>query len=188
VVAGGPGPLQQSIAPFAYHHPVDHLVHSLKYRGHLAVARVLGSLLARRIEALGLARGIDVLIPVPLHPSRHAGRTFNQSAEIARWTARGLPCRTDATLATRCRDTRPQVGLPRGQRRGNLAGAFVAAAAVRGLRVAVLDDVLTTGNTVSELGTALLDAGALSVDAWCVCRALAPERVDCAHELEVRRA
>jgi len=188
VIADGPVPLQQSVAAFGYGHPVDHLVHALKYRGHLAVARVLGTLLGRCIDSFGLDRGIDAVIPVPLHPSRHAERSFNQSAEIARWAARCLQCRVDPTLAIRCRDTRPQVGLPREQRHDNLAGAFAAAPAVRGLRVAVVDDVTTTGNTVRELGQALRDAGALSVAAWCVCRAPLPEQVDLARDSEVEQA
>ena len=187
-VGAGPDPLRHSFAPFSYRHPADHLVRSLKYHGHLAVGRVLGSLLARRVDGIGLADGIDVLVPVPLHPARLAGRGFNQSAEIAHWVGRGLRCRVDAALATRRRDTPPQVGLPRTQRRSNLDGAFLAAAAVRGRRVAIVDDVMTTGSTASALGQALLHAGARSVSAWCVCRAPAPERLDWAPDLEVRQA
>lgn len=185
--AVGPGPLLRSFAPFAYRHPADHLVHALKYRGQLAVARVLGELLGKHVDCAGLAAGVDVVVPVPLHPRRHAERGFNQSHEIARWTARRLRCRLDGSLVVRRRDTHPQVGLGGDERRRNLDGAFAVATGVRGLRIALVDDVLTTGATLGELGGAALAAGARSVEAWCVGRAPAPKQVDLAHEEEVRQ-
>lgn len=183
----GPPPLRRSFAPFAYGYPVDHLVHSLKYRGQLAAARVLGTLLARQVERAGLAAGIDVIVPVPLHRLRHAERGFNQSLEIARWTARGLRGRLEPGLVVRQRVTPPQVGLPGDERRRNLQGAFTAAPGARGLRIALVDDVLTTGTTVLELGRALLGAGARSVEAWCLSRAPAPIRLDLTSTVEVRQ-
>jgi ComF family protein len=167
----GSGLLRACFAPFSYGYPVDHLVQALKYRGQLAVGRVLGTLLAGRLEALGLRAGVDVVLPVPLHPLRHGERGFNQSAEIGRWVARRLQLRLDPRLAVRRRDTRPQVGLAVEQRHDNLAGAFAASLAVQGLRIAVLDDVTTTGRTLEELAGVLMAAGAVSVDAWCVARA-----------------
>jgi ComF family protein len=178
VSAASPSPLLRSFAPFAYRPPLDYLVHALKYRGQLAVARVLGSLLGQRVAASGRGAAVDVLVPVPLHPSRHAERGYNQSVEIARWTARSLQCRCDPALASRRRETRPQVGLHGDERRRNVAGAFGAAAAVRGRRVAILDDVMTTGATLAAVGQALLDAGALTVEAWCVGRAAPPKQVN----------
>jgi ComF family protein len=165
------GPLRACFAPFGYGHPMDQLLQSLKYRGQLAIGRVLGTLLGERIAVLGLQAGVDVVLPVPLHPARHSGRGFNQSTEIGRRVARRLQLPLDPCLAVRRRDTRPQVGLAVGQRHGNLAGAFEAAPAVRGLRVAIVDDVTTTGRTLHELAAALIDAGAASVDGWCVARA-----------------
>jgi ComF family protein len=181
----GPDPLLRSFAPFAHAYPADHLVHALKYRGQLAVARVLGGLLAKHVECAGLAAGVDVIVPVPLHPRRHAERGFNQSHEIARWTARRLRCLLDGSLVVRQRDTRPQVGLRGDQRRRNLDRAFAAASGVRGLRIALVDDVFTTGTTLCELGRALHAAGARSVEAWCVDRTPAPKQVDLAHQDEV---
>jgi ComF family protein len=164
------GLLRRCYAPFAYAAPLDHLVHSLKYRGHLATGRVLGTLLADRIAALGLHRDVDVIVPVPLHPARHAERGFNQSAEIARHLGRRLQLPIDERLAARRRATPPQVGLHLGERRRNLAGAFLAAAAT-GRRVAIVDDVTTTGTTLQELARDFLRTGAGAVDAWCVARA-----------------
>lgn len=176
----GPAPLGRCLAPFEYGYPVDHLVHALKYRGQLAVARVLGGLLARWLEAVVRGPAVDVVVPVPLHPRRHAARGYNQSAEIARWTAPMLRCRVEATLVTRTRDTQAQVGLRGNDRRMNLAGAFVASPGVHGLRVALLDDVVTTGATLGAVACALHAAGAASVEAWCVARARPAKPLDCA--------
>jgi ComF family protein len=174
----GPRPIERCLAPFAYAFPVDHLVQLLKYRGQLAVGRVLGTLLARSVRALRLHHDVDCVVPVPLHAGRHAERGFNQSAEIAGRAARVLGLETLEGAVGRVRDTRPQVGLRSDERRRNIAGAFVASARFRGRRVAVVDDVLTTGATLGALGAALRQAGAISVDAWCVARAVHPERLD----------
>jgi ComF family protein len=164
------GWLRRCCAPFAYAAPLDHLVHSLKYRGQLATGRVLGTLLADRIMALGLHRDVDVIVPVPLYPARHAERGFNQSAEIARHLGRRLQLPIDERLAARRRATPPQVGLHLDERRRNLADAFLAAGAT-GRRVAIVDDVTTTGTTLQELARELRRTGAEAVDAWCVARA-----------------
>lgn len=164
------GWLRRCCAPFAYAAPLDHLVHCLKYRGQLATGRVLGTLLADRITALGLHRDVDVIVPVPLHPARHAERGFNQSAELARHLGRRLQLPIDERLAARRRATPPQVGLHLDERRRNLADAFLAGAAT-GRRVAIVDDVTTTGTTLQELARELRRAGAGAVDAWCVARA-----------------
>lgn len=171
LVRPGPAPLRTSFAPFEYGHPLDHLVRALKYRGQLAAGRVLGSLLGNRVDALGLARDADVLMPVPLHRSRHATRGFNQSAEIARWVSRRAGPPVDPRLAERTRATLPQVGLRLPDREANLRGAFLATAGVSGRRVVIIDDVTTTGSTLAELAAALIAGGAVEVDAWCVARA-----------------
>jgi len=168
-------------APFEYGFPLDRLVHALKYQGQLAVGRVLGSLLGAAILEHGLQRAVDVVVPVPLHPRRHAERTFNQSAEIARRAARvaGLAYREGALL--RLRDTRPQVGLGLGARQDNLADAFACRADLRGLKVAVVDDVMTTGSTARAVLHALQSSDAASVVFWCIARAA---RIDGLHSVQ----
>jgi ComF family protein len=157
---------------------VDSLIQALKYGGELAIARVLGWLLARAAAALGLHLDLDCLLPVPLHPLRHAERGFNQAVEIAHFAGRGLALASEPSLALRRRETRPQVGLPAADRHANIRGAFaVAGDAVRGRRIAIVDDVITTGSTVAQLARALREAGAASVDVWCVARATPDARV-----------
>ena len=174
----GPPPVDRCFAPFAYAFPVDRLVQLLKYRGQLAAGRVLGVLLARSVIEHGLHLGVDCLVPVPLHPGRHAERGYNQSAEVARRTARELGCPSMENAVSRRRDTRPQVGLGPDERRRNVLDAFAASPALRGRRVVVVDDVLTTGATAGAVAGAARDAGAISVDVWCVARAAAQERLD----------
>lgn len=169
-VSGGSG---TCFAPFEYAYPLAHLVHALKYRRQLAVGRVLGTVLARHLAERWPRRDVDAVLPVPLHPARHASRGYNQSAEIARWVARSLERPLEPRLARRRRDTPAQVGLDPDRRRVNLEGAF-AAERLRDLRILVVDDVTTTGSTLRELAGALLAAGARSVEAACVARATRP--------------
>jgi len=176
----GPLRFRRSLAACAYVRPIDAMVQALKYGGQLVFGRVLGELLASRVAAFGLDGAIDCVLPVPLHPQRHAERGFNQSAEIARFTARALALPLEARLAVRRSQTRPQVGLPPVERRSNVRGAFAtAAASIRSCRIAIVDDVITTGSTVAELARVLCEAGAAAVDVWCVARASvdAPSRV-----------
>ena len=170
-----PLPFVRCFAPFEYAPPLDGIIHGLKYDGALANARVLGTLLGRALAALDLHRQADLLVPMPLHTTRLVERGFNQSYEIARFVSRGtlVPCEPRAL--GRLRATGSQVDLSRTQRTLNVQGAFGRAARssrVEGRRVALVDDVVTTGSTVIEASRALLTLGAVSVEVWSVGRAL----------------
>jgi ComF family protein len=154
-------------AVFAYRFPVDALILAYKYGGRLALARGLGELLAQSI-----ARDADAIVAMPLAPGRLAGRGFNQAHEIARVVAAqtGIPLLTSA-----CRkvvDTPPQAALPWQERAKNVRRAFVCDADLKGKRIAVIDDVLTTGATLNELARVLRMAGAISVAGWVIARTL----------------
>jgi ComF family protein len=169
-------PFVRCFAPYLYGAHVDGVIHALKYDGALANARVLGILLGRAVAARGLQGDVDLLVPMPLHPDRLVERGFNQSFEIARFTGRvvGRPC--EPLGLSRTRATAPQVALSRPDRARNVTGAFGPAAhsaRVAGRRIALVDDVVTTGSTASEASRALLAIGAVSVEVWSVARALA---------------
>jgi len=149
--------------------PLRAAIHRLKYGGEPGLATELGALVALEL-ARDLARGVtvDAVVPVPLHRSRAAARGYDQAALLARAVAErtGLPLRP---VLHRIREGRPQVELDRAARAANVRGAFVAeASSLRGLRVAIVDDVATTGATLSDAAAAARSAGARAVRAYIV--------------------
>jgi len=154
-------------AAYAYAFPLDALVKHCKYQGALEFteffARALHEHLAPRDTA-------DVIIPMPLHPERLAERGFNQATEIGRRLARklALPCLAEGTR--RLRNTPPQAGLDLKTRRRNLRGAFHCDLDLSGQRVALVDDVMTSGTSLNELAKVVKGCGAASVSAWVVAR------------------
>jgi ComF family protein len=153
-------------APFAYRYPLAHLIHALKYGGRLALARTLGEALARTV-----LRDVDAIVPMPLARGRLAEH-FNQALEIARIVAARtrIPLLHDAVR--KVVDTPPQAALPWNERARNVRRAFVCDSDLAGGRIAVVDDVLTTGATLNELARVLRKAGAASVAGWVVARTL----------------
>ena len=152
-----------TVAALAYEFPADALVHSLKFRGELALAEHLGGILARCIPDAG----VDSVVPVPLSADRLRSRGYNQAVEIARHLGRGP---VELGLCVRERDTPAQMDLPYAERRRNVRGAFRCTRAVLGTRVAVVDDVMTTGATLDEIAQVLKKAGAARVVNWVVAR------------------
>lgn len=160
------------IVALPYVAPATHLVHAMKFEASLAAALTLGELLARAVcEALARARADppEAIVPVPLHPGRLRARGFNQSLELARPVARRLRVPLLARACRRTRATPPQAGMESpAARLRNVRGAFhVGAPRLHGLaRVAVVDDVLTTGATARELARTLRRAGVDRVMVW----------------------
>jgi len=156
-------------APFRYAPPVDRLIQNLKYHGRLEFSRVLGKYLAGYLQNLNDPPP-DVIVPVPLHTSRLRSRGYNQSLEIARTVSKYLALPLNWSDAERTRDTAPQTELPRDKRRKNVRGAFKSSVAFSGQRVAILDDVMTSGHTVNALAESLLRSEALEIRVWVVAR------------------
>jgi len=168
-------PTGDAVVPLRYEHPVDELIRHLKYQGAIAHARVLGVLLAevacRRSDELPA-----LLVPVPLHAARWRERGFNQAAVIARYAGHLLGIPVARHAAARVRDTPSQTALDVAERHRNVRGAFALrnsrqqSRLVRAGHVALVDDVITTGSTLSELRAVLLAAGVRRVDLWAVAR------------------
>jgi ComF family protein len=157
-----------TVAALAYEFPADTLVHSLKFRGELALAGFLGSLLRERLDS----EAVDHVVAVPLSTERLRSRGYNQSVEIARHLR---PGKLDLSLCERSRDTPAQLDLPYAERRRNVRGAFRCTRAILGRTVAVVDDVMTTGATLDELAAVLKGAGAARVVNWVVARTIRQE-------------
>jgi ComF family protein len=152
-----------TIAALEYRFPADALVHALKFRGELALASLLGKLLSERIEG----DDVDCVIPVPLAKARLRERGYNQAVEIARHLE---PAKIDLAACVRVGDTPPQTGLDLEERRHNVRGAFRCTRPLAGARVAVVDDVMTTGATLDEIAAVLKKAGAARVVNWVAVR------------------
>lgn len=155
------------VVPFAMGGPLAHAIHRAKYGESPLVARRLGGLL---VAGLGASLpSVDVVVPAPLHRGRLAARGFNQAVELAR--ALRMPLAPSAIR--RVRDTPSQVGLGRAQREANVRSAFAPSRArvLDGLRVLVVDDVVTTGATLTEVANAVRAAGAREVRLVALARA-----------------
>lgn len=151
--------------------PVRQALHKLKYRRDMALGDALAVPLAQFADSLDWP--VELVVPIPLGRKRRRERGYNQVDLIARpfTLALGLDYRPAALKRTR--ETASQVGLSAVERRDNMMNAFLAdASVVRGKTVLVMDDVSTTGSTLSSSSEALLRAGAKDVFALTVARAL----------------
>lgn len=161
-----------------YGGPLLSALSKLKFHGQTAFAGPLGATLA---ASPLLHASWDAVVPVPLHPSRYRQRGYNQSALLARHAVRELPHaphvrpRVRPRWLARIRATSPQHRLPAASRRDNVQGAFAVPrpADVAGRKILLVDDVTTTGATLAAARTALRHAGAATVGALALLRALA---------------
>lgn len=172
-----PPPFSRARAAVAYDGVARRLVQGLKFRDRTDLAPWMARWMARAgAELLGDA---DMIVPVPLHRRRFLLRRFNQAAELGRAIAVRAGIAFEPELVQRARSTRQQVGLGLAERHSNVRGAFAVPAArramVKGRRVLVVDDVYTTGATVSAVARALVRAGADAVDVLTFARVLSQD-------------
>jgi ComF family protein len=153
-----PWQVEAVVAPFAYAPPLDHHIQQLKYAGARSLGRAFGLLLAPAVR--DACSDVDVLVPVPLHPTRLRERGYNQAIEIARPLCRALDMPVLLRGIERRHASASQTGGSAAQRRAGVTSAFRVARNLAGLRVAIIDDVITTGATVNALAAELLAAGA----------------------------
>lgn len=149
-------PLDYSASLFHYTGRAAQAVQRLKYERATSLGPFMSGLLLQGAERMNLL-GVDAVVAVPIHWTRRCYRGFNQSELLAE----RLPHRAD--LLRRRKATRPQVGLKVAERLTNLENAFACVARVEGLRVLLVDDVLTSGGTARECARALKAAGAAEV-------------------------
>lgn len=153
------------------------LLHALKYGGRASAAELCAKILARAGAGGPLCARFELIVPVPLHHVRHRERGFNQAELIARWLSRLAGNTRVERAVRRVRATPSQTELGRNHRWHNVAGAFSAEPALAsGVRVLLVDDIVTTGATMASAADALLDAGAAEV--VCLAVAASPKPVD----------
>jgi competence protein ComFC len=152
----------------SYEDTLRELIHLFKYSQIRPLAHPLGALIARAIPR---EQRFDLIIPMPLHWKKRWSRGYNQSELLAKEVARrwGVPVRK---IVRRVKPTAPQAGLTNSKRRLNVRGAFAVrkSADLKGLRVLLIDDVLTTGSTASACASVLKRAGASHVAVATVAR------------------
>jgi ComF family protein len=184
--AGDPAPLcelcrrakprfRKAVAYGAYEGALRDLLHVFKYQGVRSASPLLGRFLSQAMTGAEIA-GPLLVVPVPLAPGKQRTRGFNQAGEIARAFARQRPVgsiQLDTASLVRVRETVSQTGLTRHQRQANLRGAFAVTRPekLRGKKILLVDDVMTTGATAGECARILLRAGASEVFVATVARA-----------------
>jgi ComF family protein len=160
-----------TVAALAYDFPADVLVQALKFRGELALAPFFAGLLVQKLAG---RQPMDCILPVPLSDRRLRERGFNQALEIARDLVPATRARLTPGICERARDTPAQMELPLAGRAKNVRGAFHCPRLLAGAKIAVLDDVMTSGATLDEIAGTLKRAGAAHVENWVVARTFPP--------------
>ena len=166
-----PPHFDETTSAFRYVYPLDRLVQAYKFNANLGLLPLFSDALVRAIRANNMHAPPDLVIPLPLAPRRLAERGFNQAALLGARVSRELRLNFETRGMLRIRETPPQAGLNREARLKNVRGAFDCEQRLHGRHVAVVDDVMTTGATLSEAAKVLKKAGAARVSAWVIARA-----------------
>lgn len=136
------------------------LIHGFKYRGAWRTARAMGEWYGRHLAESGLYEGVEVVVPLPLHPFKRCRRGYNQSEYIAEGIAAQLGVPLDRGSVRRKRNTASQALKPRRERAGNVEDAFAVRCHERlaGRHILLVDDVMTTGSTLLSCAAEILRA------------------------------
>lgn len=153
-------------ALFSYAFPADAMLQHYKYNHALYLSQTFAQLLSTKLQG----NDIDLIIPMPLHPSRIKERGFNQSLEVAKMIATSRNIALDSTSCNRIKNTPPQASLPLKNRLRNMKGAFQCSQSFVGKHIALIDDVMTTGASLNELASVIKKAGACKVSCYVLAR------------------
>ena len=159
-------------AVFLYAYPIDAMILRYKYGNNLNLGDAFGKFLAEKINADDYLKNIDLVVPMPMHPQRLKERGFNQALEIAKVLTKNYREKLDYKSVQRQTLTPPQASLTLKQRVKNIKGAFKVNTSFTGKRIAIVDDVMTTGASLNELAKTLKKAGATRVECWVIARTL----------------
>ena len=165
-----PPPFQYTLSPYYYQPPLVQLITQFKFDHRLLMARIFAGLLAKHLSPE--RHKAECIIPVPLHPHRLRERGYNQSLEIARLLGRQVGIAVDYQLCQRTRYTAPQTGLAAKERKSNVKNAFGLNGPCTYKHVVIVDDVITTGHTVTELAKLLRNNGVDEIEVWSLARAV----------------
>jgi ComF family protein len=165
-----------AVTPFRFEGFIRDAIYQFKFNQKLNQGKLLAQLLLQHIQESQLELP-DLIIPVPLHKKRMRQRGYNQALEIARIVSKGLGnnMRSDLVYDAvyRNRDTSVQMDLPAKKRAKNVKGAFSVkenSTVLKNKQICIVDDVMTTGNTVNEVAKCLKEAGVGKVGVWCIAR------------------
>lgn len=165
-------PFSKVIAPWHYRFPANVMIQRYKYNGQRAYAKPLVTGLVSHLQdylATKPGHRPDVLIPCPMHPKRRRERGFNQSSDLAEHLSLAMDIPWSTRTVRRHARNRAQRGLDRASRLANLRDAF-SVLEQPPARIALIDDVVTTGATVRSLASALKEAGAEDIQVWALAR------------------
>lgn len=159
--------ISEFYSPFVFEKDkeLQHAIHALKYDKKFPVGIFLGKVLAAEIKSSKTNWKFDLIIPIPLHQLKKAERGYNQAYYIAKGVGKIFKVKVSDRIVKRIKYTESQTTMNLNEREENISGAFKVKwnTQVRGKNILLLDDVITTGATISECGKILLEAGASKV-------------------------
>lgn len=160
-------------ALFQYQPPISQFILKLKFQHGLSFAKLLSRYWIQYLIQYRPVNTLpECLMPVPLHHQRLSERGFNQALEIAKPISAFFHIPIDINSCIRIRNTEPQATLPFQKRQHNLKNAFALSHTIHAKHIAIVDDVMTTGNTVSEMSQLLRKNSVENIEVWCCARAM----------------
>lgn len=166
-----PPPFNTTHSLFEYTAPISSLIWQLKFHGNLSIAKLLSDYWIDFISQKYASNSLpELIIPVPLHHARLKERGFNQALEIAKPIGKYFHIPVDTRTCIRIKNTQAQSSLIASKRKNNLKNAFGLSYPITAKHIAIVDDVMTTGNTVTEIAHLFKKAGVEKIDVWCCAR------------------